>query len=98
MKQIIKKYLGWLKDSNRPKHMKAGILVFIVMLTVCLTLGVGLSPSTVIAFVSTVIVAVAVDYKDKLYGNTFDWLDVLATVLLPGLIAVISILIISMFE
>lgn len=98
MKQIIKKYLGWLKDSNRPKHMKAGILVFIVMLAVCLTLGVGLSPSTVIAFVSTVIVAVAVDYKDKLYGNTFDWLDVLATVLLPGLIAVISILIISMFE
>lgn len=98
MKQIIKKYLGWLKDSNRPKHMKAGILVFIVMLTVCLTLGVGLIPSTVIAFVATVIVAVAVDYKDKLYGNTFDWLDVLATVLLPGLIAVISILIISMFE
>ncbi len=98
MKQIIKKYLGWLKDSNRPKHMKAGILVFIVMLAVCLTLGVGLSPSTVIAFVATVIVAVAVDYKDKLYGNVFDWLDVLATVLLPGLIAVISILIISMFE
>ena len=98
MKQIIKKYLGWLKDSNRPKHMKAGILVFIVMLAVCLTLGVGLSPSTVIAFVATVIVAVAVDYKDKLYGNTLDWLDVLATVLLPGLIAVISILIISMFE
>lgn len=98
MKRIIDKYLGWLKDSNRPKHMKAGILVFIVMLAVCLTLGVGLSPSTVIAFVATVIVAVAVDYKDKLYGNTFDWLDVLATVLLPGLIAVISILIISMFE
>lgn len=98
MKQLINKYLGWLKDSNRSKHMKGGMLVFIVMLAVCLTLGVGLSPSTVIAFVATVIVAVAVDYKDKLYGNTFDWLDVLATVLLPGLIAVISILIISMFE
>jgi hypothetical protein len=86
MKQIIKKYLGWLKDSNRPKHMKAGMLVFIAMLAVCLTLVVGLSPSTVIAFVATVIVAVAVDYKDKLYGNTFDWLDVLATVLLPVVI------------
>ena len=86
MKDLIKKYLTWLKDSNRPKHMKAGILVFIVMLAVCLTLGVGLSPSTVIAFVSTVIVAVAVDYKDKLYGNVFDWLDVAATVLLPVVI------------
>jgi hypothetical protein len=92
MKQIIKKYLGWLKDSNRPKHMKAGMLVFIAMLAVCLTLGVGLSPSTVIAFVATVIVAVAVDYKDKLYGNTFDWLDVLATVLLPGVTTLIILI------
>lgn len=92
MKQIIKKYLGWLKDSNRPKHMKAGILVFIVMLTVCLTLGVGLSPSTVIAFVATVIVAVAVDYKDKLYGNVFDWLDVVATVIVPGIVAALLLI------
>lgn len=88
MKQLIKKYLGWLKDSNRPKHMKAGILVFIAMLAVCLTLGVGLILSTVIAFVATVIVAVAVDYKDKLYGNVFDWLDVAATVLSPGVITI----------
>lgn len=92
MKQIIKKYLGWLKDSNRPKHMKAGMLVFIAMLAVCLTLGVGLIPSTVIAFVSTVIVAVAVDYKDKLYGNVFDWLDVAATALLPGVTTLIILI------
>lgn len=92
MKQIIKKYLGWLKDSNRPKHMKAGMLVFIAMLAVCLTLGVELIPSTVIAFVATVIVAVAVDYKDKLYGNTFDWLDVLATVLLPVVITLVVLI------
>lgn len=92
MEQIIKKYLGWLKDSNRPKHMKAGMLVFIAMLAVCLTLGVGLIPSTVIAFVATVIVAVAVDYKDKLYGNTFDWLDVLATVLLPAIVAALLLI------
>lgn len=92
MKRIIDKYLGWLKDSNRPKHMKAGMLVFIAMLAACLTLGVGLIPSTVIAFVATVIVAVAVDYKDKLYGNTFDWLDVLATVLLPVVITLVVLI------
>lgn len=92
MKRLINKYLGWLKESNRPKHMKAGILVFIAMLAVCLTLGVGLIPSTVIAFVATVIVAVAVDYKDKLYGNTFDWLDVLATVLLPVVITLVVLI------
>lgn len=88
MKQLIEKYLGWLKDSNRPKHMKAGMLVFLAMLAVCLTLGVKLNPSTVISFVVTAIVAIAVDYKDKLYGNTFDWLDVLATVLIPGVMTI----------
>lgn len=88
MKQLIEKYLGWLKDSNRPKHMKAGMLVFLAMLAVCLTLGVKFNPSTVISFVVTAIVAIAVDYKDKLYGNTFDWLDVLATVLIPGVMTI----------
>ena len=89
MKQLIEKHLGWLKDSNRPKHMKAGMLVFLAMLAVCLMLGVGLSPAALISFLATLIVAVAVDYKDKLYGNRFDWLDVAATVLLPGVITIL---------
>lgn len=90
MKQLINKYFGWLKDSNRPKHMKAGMLVFLAMLGVCLILGIDdLNPSAVISFVATCIVAMSVDYKDKLYGNTFDWLDVLATVLMPGVITIV---------
>ena len=89
MKELIEKYLGWLKDSNRPKHMKAGMLVFLAMLAVCLILGVDLASSAVISFFATCIVAVAVDYKDKLYGNIFDWLDVLATVLTPGVITIV---------
>lgn len=39
MKRIIEKYLGWLKDSNRPKHMKCGTLVYTVMLLLCFMLG-----------------------------------------------------------
>ena len=89
MKQLIKKYLGWLKESNRPKHMLAGMLVFLAMLAVCLVLGVELASSAVISFFTTCIVAMSVDYKDKLYGNTFDWLDVLATVLMPGVITIV---------
>ena len=89
MKQLINKYFGWLKDSNRPKHMKAGMLVFLAMLGVCLILGIDLNPSGIISFFATCIVAVAVDYKDKLYGNAFDWLDVLATVQVPGVITIV---------
>lgn len=92
MKELINKYLGWLKVSNRPKHMKAGMLVYIAMLAVCLMLSISLPPSVLISFIATCIVAVSVDYKDKLYGNKFDWLDVAATVLLPGVITLIILI------
>lgn len=85
--------MGWLKDSNRPKHMKCGTLVYAVMLLLCFMLGISLLPSVVIAFVATCIVAMAVDYKDKLWGGKFDWLDVVATILLPGIITFIVVLI-----
>lgn len=80
----MNKWLGWLKESNRPAHMKAGALVYVVMLVLCLLLGVSVSSSLILAFVATAIVAVAVDYKDKLWGSKFDWLDVAATVIVPG--------------
>lgn len=91
MKQLIKKLFGWLKDSNRPNHIKCGFLVFIAMLATCLVLGVNLASSLVIAFVATCIVATAVDYKDQLWGGKFDWLDVIATVLIPGIITVVGV-------
>lgn len=94
MKQLLEKLFGWLKDSNRPKHIKYGLAVFIAMLATCLVLGVTFTRSAIIAFVATAIVAVAVDYKDHLWGGRFDWLDVLATVLLPGVITIGIILII----
>lgn len=94
MKQLLEKLFGWLKDSNRPKHIKYGLAVFIAMLSTCLVLGVTFTRSAVSAFVATAIVAVAVDYKDHLWGGRFDWLDVIATVLLPGVITLGVILII----
>lgn len=94
MKQLLEKLFGWLKESNRPKHIKYGLAVFIAMLATCLVLGVTSTRSTVISFAATAIVAVAVDYKDHLWGGRFDWLDVLATILLPGMITVIGLILI----
>lgn len=88
MKKLTKKLFGWLKESNRPKHIKAGLLIYTVMLSVCLILGVDITMSSSISFSSTCIVAVAVDYKDKQHGCVFDWLDVIATVLLPGVVTI----------
>ena len=92
MKRIIDKYLGWLKDSNRPKHILCGLLVYTAMMAVCLILGNTLASSAVISLVATLI---AVDYKDKLWGGKFDWLDVTATVLLPTFTTITIIILIT---
>ncbi len=95
MKRIIDKYLGWLKDSNRPKHILCGLLVYTAMMAVCLILGNTLASSAVISLVATLIAAIAVDYKDKLWGGKFDWLDVTATVLLPTFTTITIIILIT---
>lgn len=88
MKRLLEKIFGWLKKSNRPKHIIYGLVVFATVQATCIVLGATFARSAVIALVATAIVAVAVDYKDKLWGGKFDWLDVIATMLLPGLITV----------
>ena len=84
----------WLFQSNRPTHVKAGMFVFLVMFAFCfLPLGIPLDKSAIVALVTTAIAAIIVEYIQKKCGFAFDWLDALATVLLPGLITVFSILI-----
>ena len=52
----------WLKESNRPDHIKYGLLSALVG-TLIFTTG----------------LAIGMEFKDKQYGNKFDWLDVAAT-------------------
>ena len=66
----------WLKESNRPKHLKYAI------------------PT---AFIGTILfaagVAFGMEFKDKMSGGKFDFLDILAT-LLGGMIGFVLMLII----
>ena len=90
----IKVLYDWILKSNRPAHVKAGMFVFVVMLAFCfLLLGISFCQSAIVSLVTTVIAALVVEYIQKKCGYVFDWLDALATVLLPGLITVFSILI-----
>jgi len=67
--------------------------VYDAMMAVCLIMGNTFASSAIISLVATIIAAMAVDYKDKLWGGKFDWLDVAATVLLPGMITSLVVLI-----
>lgn len=54
----------WLKESNRPKHVQAGIWTAYFGTILC-TFG----------------AALGAEYKDKEYGNKFDWKDWTATMI-----------------
>lgn len=77
--------------SNRWKHLIAGALIYAVVLGLCLVLNVQYLKGTIIALVATLIPACAVEYKDKLWGGKFDWLDVVATILVPVMVSAILI-------
>ena len=90
MSMGIKVLYDWLLQSNRPAHVKAGMFVFVVMLIFCfLLLGIDFCKSAIVSLTTTAIAAIVV-------GFIFDWLDALATVLLPGLITVFSILVVTL--
>ena len=82
--------------SNRGKHLVAGALIYAVVLGLCFVLNVQYLKGTIIALVATLITACAVEYKDKLWGGKFDWLDVVFTILVPIIVSAIILLIVTL--
>ena len=80
----------WLKISNRSKHVKAGIIIFIIWITVVQTLTSMSILQTVFTGTCCVFVAMcSVEYIQKTSGSKWDWLDVLAGILVPGILTLI---------
>ena len=80
----------WLKISNRPKHLKAGIIIFIiwigsVLLLTTMTILQAALTGTICVFVAMC----AVEYIQKSIGGKWDWLDILAGILLPIIVVLI---------
>ena len=66
-KTVVTNIIKWLKESNRLKHLCNGFLI-------------GLVPLEFIdgVFAGTVAGA-CLEYKDKAYGNKWDWIDLALT-------------------
>lgn len=87
--------MNWLFESNRPKHVIAGSMIYIISFVLAsLLYGKEYALSNVIiSLFVTLVAGICVEYKDKLYGNKFDWLDVLATCISPLLSVTIELFI-----
>lgn len=68
MVKIKSKVISWLSESNRWKHLTGGVII---------GLGAG---SNYCAAYTGIGVASALELKDKLYGNEWDWKDWSCTV------------------
>lgn len=93
MKQLIKKVVAWYATSNRGKHAKAGGIIFACMTILGLFCGTAIIGSIVIATASVWIAMASVEYKDKLCGNKFDWLDIVAGMTVPVVIDIVLLFI-----
>ena len=101
MKRKFKQlFLKWLKESNRDKHFKYAMklsvpttgLITIAMFILFKDMHpmgtfLAISIAVITAFI---FLGAGMEFKDKQYGNKFDLLDLLATVLgaLPSLLVV----------
>lgn len=63
----MKKLIDWLKGSNRYKHLLGGLILGLISLDIY---------SMVMLSFCT---GAALEYKDKAYGNKWDWLDLSVT-------------------
>lgn len=101
IEKIIKKLTGWLKESNRDKHFKYALLTSIPVVLLFTFISfimykedlalqnyVMISLSTLFGYGC---LGTGMEFKDKQYGNKFDYLDLIATVLgvIPMLILIL---------
>lgn len=58
-----------------------------------LLIGFSMIQATIVGAMCATVAAVTKEYTDRQHGGLFDWLDALATVLLPYFLTIIFILI-----
>lgn len=83
----------WFLLSNRPKHIGLGLCVYLAAWGFALLVGLGWGESSVMAFMAVTVCGVTKEYTDRLHGCAFDVLDALATVVLPFVITLFTVVI-----
>lgn len=90
---MINKIKSWLLTSNHLKHLIAGAGLLIVMLVLNLILGIPYFTSLIMTNVVVALCMATAEYKDKLHGGLFDCEDILAGMIVPMVVLIISFII-----
>lgn len=86
----LKEIFGWLKESNRPKHIIVGTIIFAGWMALCMGMLNMDSIRSCITGVMTVLTSMcACEYKDRTNGGKWDWLDIVAGCIIPIIITIL---------
>ena len=83
----------WFMLSNRPKHIVLGLAIHLGTLAFGLIIGLAVCEAMLMALLTAMTAAVTKEYTDRLHGSVFDVLDAVATVLLPLVLTLLTIII-----
>ena len=83
----------WFMLSNRPKHIGLGLCIWLAVLAFGLIIGLTVCEAMLMALLTTMTAAVTKEYTDRQHGSVFDVLDAVATVLLPFVLTLLTIII-----
>ena len=82
---MMKKLWNWLKESNRWQHIAISVMIGLLFDNL-----IGTS-------ICALLVASALEYKDKAYGGKWDWIDLTLTIVPALVVNGIKVLILQIF-
>lgn len=89
----MKLLINWFKESNHDKHALAGLGILIVYFILGIILSLNFNQTLLISNVSILACMITAEYKDKLHRCKFDWEDILAGMIFPLVLDIITCII-----
>lgn len=83
----------WFMLSNRLKHIGLGLCIWVTAVAFGALIGLGVCEAMLMGLLTAMTAAVTKEYTDRLHGAAFDVLDAVATVLLPLVLTLLTIII-----
>lgn len=93
----MKKLYSWLLTSNRLKHLYVGSVLWVLWVLLGAAMSLSGIQIAITGFVMVYIAMCSVEFKDKAYGGAWDWLDILAGVLVPLAVLVFCLIYLLIF-
>ena len=89
---MFNKFKTWIMSSNRYKHAIVGGILLVILMGLFAILHTNFWISLIMTNVCVALCMATAEYKDKLHGGLFDLEDIIAGMIIPCSVLIISLL------